>query len=1050
MAVFLLCVDHEGERLQAHDPAHSDTHAQICATLITDNTKTGLRSDCEVLLDIKDTLRGDRPTDGDNLTNRQNAWDALNWGDTNVAFSSWLGITTSGAGANERVTAISLGTGLRGELPATVEGNGGAGLSALESLSIRSNNATWGPLTGTIPDWIGNLTGLTVLDLNGNQLEGHIPDGLSDLTNLTQLTLQDNQLEGQLPDLASLTALQNLHVGNNQLEQGPLPDLSNLTDLQILGLNHNQFTGSIPTWISNLTSLTQLYLNDNQLTGQIPAGIGGLSGLISLSLHNNRLTGQIPASLGSLSNLNYLVLDSNRLTGSVPSELGNLGSLFNLSLHNNRLTGSIPSDLGSLTNLTQLRLENNQLTGQIPSELGSLTRLLHLRLQDNQLTGQIPSELGRLTNLNSLYVQRNRLTGNIPDLSALTGLWWLYLHDNRLTGNAPNLNNASNLNSLGLGGNDLDLDWSTFGSSGSVNLETGHNMYYLYLHDSGLEGPIPDWIGANHTNLIEFWLQYNSITGDVPANFTNLTNLTALRLHGNTLTGFGALDELEGLTTLMLPVPADSGGGISIRTDGDPIYVGVQSTSLPAGSDLTSTRLWFDGSPVIAPGVIGSAPNPGVVEGSAVDITVRFRNADGELVSALSAPVTVCVAAPVGSAGAGEELVLLKHNDDEGWTVLESADPPSAYDPGDGNVAVCGSTDSFSLFVPAVVASSDLEPTPVPGRSALARISRIEPSIRSLTVSQGEAVTLRFDIYGRQGILDNGLGEELDFEWDDGSAGGSFKPSDRANSIVYTAPENPGTYTVTTDSPFDACLSGDDSEDRCIASFTITVRRPSAVSDERPAPKNPVGEIPSVLADAEGRQYEVFTPEEGGYFDGGEVTLSAEPGVVPDLEIIGLRAASAGSASNVGMTRHRYTLVGDRFDVLAVDATETSISSYVLNAPLEVCVPLPPAARQNISDVAIVVNNPDGTLTVLSASVRITGSSGVNVCGKLSTLPASVAVGTAGSPKAIPTATPDPDAIADPDTGGREFSWILVLLAMIVGGVVVAICVGGVVRERSG
>ena len=143
----------------------------------------------------------------------------------------------------------------------------------------------------------------------------------------------------------------------------------------------------------------------------------------------------------------------------------------------------------------------------------------------------------------------------------------------------------------------------------------------------------------------------------------------------------------------------------------------------------------------------------------------------------------------------------------------------------------------------------------------------------------------------------------------------------------------------------------------------------------------------------------------------------------------------AGPASNVGMTRQRYTLVGDRYDVLAVDAAETAISSYVLNAPLEVCVPLPPEARHDISDVAIVVSNPDGTLTVLSASVRITASSGVNVCGNLGTLPASIAVGTAGSPEAIPTATPDPDAIEDPDTGGYAPLGSGLLMVLVIFGI---------------
>ena len=171
---------------------------------------------------------------------------------------------------------------------------------------------------------------------------------------------------------------------------------------------------------------------------------------------------------------------------------------------------------------------------------------------------------------------------------------------------------------------------------------------------------------------------------------------------------------------------------------------------------------------------------------------------------------------------------------------------------------------------------------------------------------------------------------------------------------------------------------------------------------------------------------------------------------MPNLGIVGVRVDAAGPASNVGMTAHRYTLVGDRFDeVRAVDADETSISSYVLNSPLEVCVPLPPEARHDISDVAIVAHNPDGTLTVLSATVRITASSGINVCGNLGTLPASIAVGTSGSPEAIPTASPELE-LAVPDTGGVSLPASLLLILLVVSGVVVAMGVAGVVKGRSG
>ncbi len=328
-------------------------------------------------------------------------------------------------------------------------------------------------------------------------------------------------------------------------------------------------------------------------------------------------------------------------------------------------------------------------------------------------------------------------------------------------------------------------------------------------------------------------------------------------------------------------------------------------------------------------------------------------------------------------------------------------------------------------------------------RGAQHLINRLDPTVSQFTLSGGDTVRIGIVPYGRQDIVDDALIDgKTDVVWTVEGGGGKFReaepsldsdgdPDDRV--ILFTAPETPGTYTI--HATLTSC--GIDTLTDCRATFTAKVRRPSLAPGPTPAPKNPVGEIPSVLADAEGRQYEVFTPEDGGSFDGDDVTLSADPGVVPNLEIVGVRVDASGPASNAGMTAHRYTLVGDAYDVLAVDADGAARTSYVLNSPVEVCVPLPPAARHDISDIALVADNPDGTLTVLSASVRITGSPSVNVCGNLGTLPATIAVSTAGSPDAIPTATPDPDEIAEPDTGGYAPVGNALMLLVMMGAVVI-------------
>ena len=191
-----------------------------------------------------------------------------------------------------------------------------------------------------------------------------------------------------------------------------------------------------------------------------------------------------------------------------------------------------------------------------------------------------------------------------------------------------------------------------------------------------------------------------------------------------------------------------------------------------------------------------------------------------------------------------------------------------------------------------------------------------------------------------------------------------------------------------------------------------------------------------MLVDAEGRQYEVFTPEEGR--------------LVRRWRRHFVRRTGRGARS--GDRRHTRRRRGCGFqhghDRASVHAGRRPLRgarrrcdrdidiSYVLNSSMEVCVPLPPEARRDISDVAIVAENPDGTQTALSTSVRITDA-GIIACGRLSALPASIAVGTAGSPDAIPT--PNPDPIESPDTGGRAPSQSrLLVLAIISIAVILA------------
>ena len=244
--------------------------------------------------------------------------------------------------------------------------------------------------------------------------------------------------------------------------------------------------------------------------------------------------------------------------------------------------------------------------------------------------------------------------------------------------------------------------------------------------------------------------------------------------------------------------------------------------------------------------------------------------------------------------------------------------------------------------------------------------------------------------------------------------GGSFKEADRDadvdskvddREVIYTTPREPGIYTLKAFVDRMVCGDDDGLDDGCFAEIEITVRRAAAPPSPTAIPVNPAGEIPSVIVDDDGNQYEVFTPEDGGRFEGegvSVVSVVAEPGAVPNGEIIGVRADTDGEASNIGRTQDRVTLSGSYYGIYAVDASGQALNGYLLDDPINVCLPVPSRFTSNISQLAMVSERPDSTFATLSSSVRLS-TSGVLICGALSEVSARLAVGNLGSPSALPS-----------------------------------------------
>ncbi|XVF78886.1 hypothetical protein PTKIN_Ptkin14bG0173600 [Pterospermum kingtungense] len=86
-------------------------------------------------------------------------------------------------------------------------------LNILTTIDMSSNK-----FVGKIPEIVGKITSLHVLNFSHNKLTGQIPSSFGDLAALESLDLSSNKLVGEIPmQLASLNFLAALNLSENQL-----------------------------------------------------------------------------------------------------------------------------------------------------------------------------------------------------------------------------------------------------------------------------------------------------------------------------------------------------------------------------------------------------------------------------------------------------------------------------------------------------------------------------------------------------------------------------------------------------------------------------------------------------------------------------------------------------------------------------------------------------------------------------------------------------------------------------------------------------------------
>ncbi|KAL3755754.1 hypothetical protein ACJRO7_002757 [Eucalyptus globulus] len=415
---------------------------------------------------------------------------------------------------------------------------------------LRYLNLSFANFYGTVPQQLGNLTKLEVLDLH-NEDENLVVDDIlwvSYLRSLKYLDMSGSmiankralmQVMSTLPALSHLSlsscGLHNFHMSSDHLVNS-----TSLFHLQYLDLSSNLFKGPIPsTLFQNMTYLQHLDLSSNSFNSSIPMWFDKFTSLVHLDLGGNffdSIEGGIFSFLKNNRYLKSLRLCDNQIEEEISTTQGNsLGliknSLESLEICFNHLKGALPNWLVHFTNLKHILLSNNFFTSPIPSVIGSLSNLETLHLFNNQLAGHIPESLGKLGALQYLDLGRNHLEGVITEIhfSNLSRLKLLNINDNN------NLSFKAKPNWIPPFQLEIIMMKSCkFKTKFPLWVQTQAEATEIILTNASLFGPLPKWLA----NLTFSWLDlsYNQITGPLPKWLANLT-FNWLDLSYNHITG---------------------------------------------------------------------------------------------------------------------------------------------------------------------------------------------------------------------------------------------------------------------------------------------------------------------------------------------------------------------------------------------------------------------------------------------------------------------------------------------------------------------------------
>ena len=165
-------------------------------------------------------------------------------------------------------------------------------ISNLESLVLLRID---GPVSGSLPEAIANLTRLEELTISRSALTGPLVAGVFDLPRLRYLDLSYNQFESVPENFLQSPTVSAYYLNHNNI-RGTLPAEVNFPDEDLnLDLSHNKFSGTLPDWVAS-TSWSSFNVSYNQLEGTIPQITDPLVSLVNVE--HNRFMAMVAYEFG--------------------------------------------------------------------------------------------------------------------------------------------------------------------------------------------------------------------------------------------------------------------------------------------------------------------------------------------------------------------------------------------------------------------------------------------------------------------------------------------------------------------------------------------------------------------------------------------------------------------------------------------------------------------------------------------------------------------------------------------------------------------------------